>query len=129
MMHRQKRPSTAAVGVNIRGDTMARIRRANRNSNMMVTRANEISAFTISAGEGNAEFAKAYVCATEDGDTPLTSCEAGETVYLICISETEDDVANALDAESTNVASATLGNPQSFEMPASAITVTVESGK
>ena len=100
---------------------MARIRRANKNSNMMVVRANESEGvrIEIQAGNGNDGFANAWVAAEADGETPLEEAEVGTTVYLVVKADAQ---ATDTGAVSDSVSQSTVGSQtgpgsKSFEVP------------
>lgn len=100
---------------------MARIRRANKNSNMMVVRANESESVSIEihAGNGNDGFANAWVAAEADGETPLEEAEVGTTVYLVVKADAQaTDTGAVTDSVSqSTVGSQTGPGSTSFEVP------------
>lgn len=98
---------------------MARIRKANKNSNMMVVRTNEVTDIEIKAGDGNDGFANAWVAAEADGKTPLEEAEVGTTVYLVVKADAQ---ATDTGAVSDSVSQSTVGSQtgpgsKSFEVP------------
>lgn len=99
---------------------MARIRKANKNSNMMVARAYEgAGGIEIKAGEGNNDFANAWVAAEADGETPLEEAEVGTTVYLVVKADAQaTDTGAVTDSVSqSTVGSQTGPGSTSFEVP------------
>lgn len=101
---------------------MARIRKANKNSNMMVVRAYEEGAsITITAGSGNDGFAKAWIAETADGD-PIESATVGATVYLV-VATGEAGTASVNDADSEQIATLVGEGNTTFEVPDSDLTV------
>lgn len=109
---------------------MARIRKANKNSNMMIVRANEESPaieVTFTAGAGNDDWTSAWISETEDGDA-FNSGMSGTTMYLI-VEEGLVGTATVTDEDSNTVATQTATGSKSFVVPASNLTVSYESGK
>lgn len=115
---------------------MARIRKANKNSNMMIVRAYEGgTAIEVLADEdSNSEFANAWIAAESDGETPLTEVEIGATVYLVLKADAlEQDVAGVKTTSGNeSVAGQTGPGSYEFEVPEiedDTLTVYFESGK
>lgn len=107
---------------------MARIRKANKNSNMMVVRAYEAAAsITITAGEGNDDFEKAWIAETADGD-PVESATVGATVYLV-VAAGEEGTASVHDTDSEQVAVQAGEGNTTFEVPDSDLTINYVGGK
>ena len=100
---------------------MARIRKANKNSNMMIVRAYEAGGepIEIQAGNGNDDFANAWIAAEADGETPLEEAEVGATVYLVVKADAQvTDTGTVADSISQSTVAEQIGpGSKSFEIP------------